>query len=43
MSGNFFKAVVQAVLLSGAETWFLTPRIEQALESFMYGAARQIT
>ena len=43
VSGNFFKAVVQAVLLFGAETWVLTPRIERALESFMHGAARRIT
>ena len=34
VSGNFFKAVVQAVLLFGAETWVLTSRIERALESF---------
>ena len=32
MSGTFFKAVVQQVLLFGAETWVLTPRIERALE-----------
>ena len=25
VSGNFFKAVVQAMLLFGAETWVLTP------------------
>ena len=43
VSGHFFKAVVQAVLLFGAETWVLTPRIERALESFMHGAARRIT
>ena len=43
VSGNFFKAVVQAVLLFGAETWLLTPRIERALESFMHEAARRIT
>ena len=43
MSGNFFKAVVQAVLLFGAETWVLTPRIERALESFLHGAALRIT
>ena len=43
MSGNFFKAVVQQVLLFVAETWVLTPRIERALESFMHGAARRIT
>ena len=43
VSGNLFKAVVQAVILFGAETWVLTPRIEQSLESFLHGAARQIT
>ena len=40
---NFFKAVVQAVLLFGAETWVLTPRIERALDSFMHGSACGIT
>ena len=40
VSGNFFKAVVQAVLLFGVETWVLTLRIERALESFQNGAAR---
>ena len=43
VSGNFFKAVVQALLLFGAETWVLTLRIERALESFMHGAERRIT
>ena len=43
VSGNFFKAVVQAVLLLGAETWVLTPRIYRALESFQHGATRRIT
>ena len=43
VSGKFFKAVVQSVLLFGAETWLLTPRIERALESFLRGAARRIT
>ena len=43
VSGNVFKAVVQQVLLFGAETWVLTPRIERALNSFMHGAARWIT
>ena len=43
MTGTFFKAVVQQVLLFGAEMWDLTPRIERALESFMHGAARSIT
>ena len=43
VSGNFFKAVVQQVLLFGAETWVVTPRMERALSSFMHGAARRIT
>ena len=41
--GNFFKAVVQPVLLFGAETWVLTPRMERALDSFQHGAARRLT
>ena len=43
VSGNFSKAVVQAVLLFRAETWVLTPRMERALESFQHGAVRRIT
>ena len=43
MSGNFFKAVVRQVLLFGAETWVMTPRMERELNSFMHGAARRIT
>ena len=43
VSVNFSKAVVQAVLLFGAETWVLTLRIERALESFQNGAALRIT
>ena len=43
VSGNFFKAVVQEVLLFGAETWVLTQSIERALESFQHGAKRRIT
>ena len=42
VAGNFFKAVVQAVLLFGEETWVLNPRIERALESFIHGDARRI-
>ena len=41
--GNFFKAVVQAVVLFGAETWVINPRIERSLESFQHGAAFRIT
>ena len=43
MSGNFYKAVAQAVLLFGAEKWFLTPRMERALDSFQHRFARRIT
>ena len=42
-SGDFLKAVVQQVLLFGAETWVVTPRMERALNAFMHGAARRIT
>ena len=41
--GEFFKAVVQQLLLFGVETWVVTPRIEWVLNSFMHGAARRIT
>ena len=41
--GEFFKAVVQQVLMFGAETWVVTPRIERALKSFMHGTVRRIT
>ena len=41
--GKFFKAVVQQVLLFGAETWVLTPRIERDLYSFVHGSERRIT
>ena len=43
MSEKHFKAVVQQMLLFGAETWVLTPRIERALDSFMNVDARRIT
>ena len=35
--------MVQQVLLFGAETWVVTPRIERVLNSFVHGAARRIT
>ena len=41
--GNFFKAVVQQVLLFLPETWVLTTRIERALDSVMHRVARRIT
>ena len=43
VSGNFFKAVVQKVLLFGAETWVVSPRMERALSAFIHGAARRLT
>ena len=43
VSEIFFKAVVQAMLLFGAETWVLTPRIERALDIFQHMVARRIT
>ena len=43
MSGNFFKAGVQQVIIFGAEMWVVTPRTERALNSFIHGAARRIT
>ena len=42
MSGNFFKAVVQQVLLFGAETWVVSPIMERALSAFIHGAARRL-
>ena len=41
--GKFFKAVVQAVLLLGAETWVLTPSMERALSGFQHRVARRPT
>ena len=43
ISGNFFKAVVQQVLLFGAETWVVSPMMERALSAFLQGAARRLT
>ena len=43
ISGNLFKAVVQQVLLFGAETWVVTPKMERALSAFLHGAARRLT
>ena len=34
VSGHFSKVVTQAVLLFGAETWVLIPRMERAMISF---------
>ena len=43
ISGSFFKAVVQQVLLFGAETWVVNPKMERALSGFLHGAARRLT
>ena len=43
VSGHFFKAVTQAVLLFGAETWVLTPSMDLALSSFQHRVARRLT
>ena len=43
ISENFFKAVVQQVLLFGAETWVVTPNMERALSTFIHGASRRLT
>ena len=43
LSGFFFKAVIQAVLLFGAETWVVTPCIVKALEGFHTQVARRLT
>ena len=36
---NFYKAVAQAVLLFGVETWVLSPRMERALDIFQHRIA----
>ena len=43
VSGNFYKAVAQVVLIFGAETWVLTQRMEKALDSFQSMFARRLT
>ena len=43
VSGNFFKAATHTLLLLGAETWVLTPRMERPLISFQYRVAQRLT
>ena len=43
VSGNLYKAVTQAVLLFGEETWVLTQRMEKALDRFQSRVARRLT
>ena len=40
--GNFFKVVVQQVLLFGAETWVVSPMMEWVLSAFIHEAARRL-
>ena len=42
VSGHFLKAVTKAVLLSKAETWVLTPRMERALSNFQHRVAPRL-
>ena len=43
MSGIFYKAVAQAVLLFGSEMWVLTSMMERDLYSFYHRVAQRIT
>ena len=43
VSGHFYKAVSQAMLLFGAETWVLTPRMERELDNFQNRVTQLIT
>ena len=40
---KFYKAVAQAVLLFGVETWVLIPRMERALDIFHHRVVQYIT
>ena len=42
-SGFFFKAVVQSLLLFGADTWVFPPRMGKALGGFQTQVARRMT
>ena len=43
VSGFFFKAVVQEVLLFGTETWVVTPRMGRFLEDLQDQVAQSLT
>ena len=43
VSGQFFKAVVQAVLLFGTEMWFLNPCMERNLSRFQHRVDQWLT
>ena len=42
MSGMFFKAVVQAVLILWAETWVMNPHIGRYLKGFQHRVAERV-
>ena len=41
--GFFFKAVIQAVLIFGSETWVVTPRMGKVLGRFQTQVDRRLT
>ena len=43
VSGMFFKAVVQVVILFGSETWVLIPHMGRVVVIFQYRVSRWIT
>ena len=43
VSGFFLKAVIQAVLLFGADTWVVTPRRGKDLGGLQTQLSRQLT
>ena len=43
LSREFYIAVTQEVLLFGSETWVLTSRVENDIDSVQYRVARKIT
>ena len=42
-SGKFYKAVVQATLLFGAETWVLSPSIGRTLARLYHSMVQRLT
>ena len=43
MTGRFYLAVVQAVLIFGSETWVLTPRFEKSLKGFHHRVVQRMS
>ena len=42
-SGNFYKVVVQATFLLGAEIWVMSPNIERTQGGFLQRVARRLS